>query len=83
MPVKTKSPIRERKAIMIRPDPELLQEMESAAAKAGISVNKLALEIIESSGRLGAKGAAGSRVEIAAAVNEVEAAVRRLRTAMI
>ena len=55
MPTKKKRPIRERKAIMIRPDPQLLQAMKKAADAEGISVNKLALEIIETSGRLGAK----------------------------
>jgi hypothetical protein len=83
MPSEKKTPIRERKAIMIRPDPELLLEMERAAEKEGISVNKLALEIIETSGRLGAKSAAGSRAVIEASVVEVESAVRRLRKAMI
>ena len=82
MPSKEKRPIRDRKAIMIRPDPELLAAMVSAAAKEGISVNRLALEIIETSGRLGAKDAAGSRAEIEASVVEVEASVRRLRLAL-
>jgi hypothetical protein len=77
-----KLPIRERKAIMIRPDPQLLKNMKIAAAKEGISVNKLALEIIETSGRIGVKGAAGSRAEIESSVVEVEAAVRRLRGAI-
>ena len=67
-----KRPIRERKAIMIRPDPDLLEAMESAAAHEGISLNKLALEIIETSGRLGAKEAAGSRAEVEATVLEIE-----------
>ncbi len=83
MPTKKKRPIRERKAIMIRPDPQLLETMKRAAEKEGISVNKLALEIIETSGRLGAREAAGSRAEIEISVGEVEAAVRRLRAAMI
>ena len=82
MPSKEKRPIRDRKAIMIRPDPELLAAMVSAAAKEGISVNRLALEIIETSGRLGAKEAAGYRAEIEASVVEVEASVRRLRLAL-
>lgn len=82
MPSKKKRPIRERKAIMIRPDPQLLQAMKKAADAEGISVNKLALEIIETSGRFGAKDAAGSRAEIEASVAEVEAAVRQLRTAI-
>ena len=81
MPQK-KLPIRNRKAIMIRPDPELLKAMESAAAKEGISLNRLALEIIETSGRLGSEAAAGTRVEIESAVGDVEAAVRRLRAAI-
>jgi hypothetical protein len=75
-------PIRKRKAIMIRPDPELLKAMESAAAKEGISLNRLALEIIETSGRLGSEAAVGTRVEIESAVGDVEAAVRRLRAAI-
>jgi hypothetical protein len=83
MSVSKKRPIRERKAIMIRPDPELLQAMEKAAATEGISVNKLALEIIETSGRVGSRKAAGSRAEIESSVVEVESAVRRLRAAMI
>jgi hypothetical protein len=83
MLTKKKRPIRERKAIMVRPDPQLLETMKRAAEKEGISVNKLALEIIETSGRLGAREAAGSRAEIEASVGEVEAAVRRLRAAMI
>ena len=74
-----KRPIRERKAIMIRPDPDLLEAMERAAAHEGISLNKLALEIIETSGRLGAREAAGSRAEVEATVVEIENAVRRLR----
>jgi hypothetical protein len=81
MPQK-KIPIRNRKAIMIRPDPELLKAMESAAAKEGISLNRLALEIIETSGRLGSEAAVGTRVEIESAVGDVEAAVRRLRKAI-
>ena len=81
MPQK-KIPIRNRKAIMIRPDPELLKAMESAAAKEGISLNRLALEIIETSGRLGSEAAVGTRVEIESAVGDVETAVRRLRTAL-
>ena len=79
---KKKLPTRERKAIMIRPDPELLEAMKTAAAKEGISLNRLALEIIETSGRLGSEAAAGTRVEIESAVGDVETAVRRLRTAM-
>jgi hypothetical protein len=77
-----KLPIRKRKAIMIRPDPELLKAMESTAAKEGISLNRLALEIIETSGRVGSEAAAGTRVEIESAVGEIEAAVRQLRMAM-
>jgi hypothetical protein len=67
---------------MIRPDPELLKAMESAAAKEGISLNRLALEIIETSGRLGSDAAVGTRVEIESAIGNVEAAVRRLRVAI-
>ena len=78
----SKLPIRKRKAIMIRPEPELLKAMESAAAKEGISLNRLALEIIETSGRLGSETAVGTRVEIESAVAGIEAATRRLRTAM-
>ena len=81
MPQK-KLPIRERKAIMIRPDPELLNAMKAAAAKEGISLNRLALEIIETSGRLGSETAVGTRAEIESAVGDVEAAIRRLRTAI-
>jgi hypothetical protein len=77
-----KLPIRKRKAIMIRPDPELLKAMESTAAKEGISLNRLALEIIETSGRVGSEAAAGTRVELESAVGEIEAAVRQLRMAM-
>jgi hypothetical protein len=77
-----KLPIRKRKAIMIRPDPELLKAMESTAATEGISLNRLALEIIETSGRVGSEAAAGTRVEIESAVGEIEAAVRQLRMAM-
>ncbi len=79
---KKKLPIRDRKAIMIRPDPELLKAMESAAAKEDISHNRLALEIIETSGRLWAEAALGTRVEIESAVADVETAIRRLRTAL-
>ena len=79
---KNKLPIRDRKAIMIRPDPELLKAMESAAAKEDISLNRLALEIIETSGRLGSEAALGTRVEIESAVADVETAIRRLRTAL-
>ena len=79
---KKKLPIRHRKAIMIRPDPELLKAMESAAAKEDISLNRLALEIIETSGRLGSEAALGTRVEIESAVADVETAIRRLRTAL-
>ena len=74
--------VRKRKAIMIRPSPDLLKVMEAAAAREGISLNKLALEIIESSGRLGTSKAAGARAELGFAVSEVEAAVRNLRTAL-
>ncbi|MEP5766478.1 MAG: hypothetical protein ABJ308_17890 [Halieaceae bacterium] len=77
-----KVPIRQRKAIMIRPDPGLLEAMEAAAAREGISLNKLALEIIETSGRVGSDNAAGTRAELNDAVSKVEAAVRNLRAAM-
>ena len=77
-----KIPVRKRKAIMIRPSPDLLSVMEAAATKEGISLNKLALEIIESSGRLGTSKAAGTRAELSGAVSEVEAAVRKLRGAL-
>ncbi|CAA0116783.1 Uncharacterised protein [Halioglobus japonicus] len=77
-----KAPVRNRKAIMIRPDPELLKAMEVAARKEGISLNRLALEIIETSGRLGSKKAVGTRAELESAVLEVEASVRRLRRAL-
>ena len=82
MPAKKKTPVRERKAIMIRPDPLLLDAMEKAAAKEGVSLNKLALEIIETSGRVGAKESVGTRAEIEAALIEVEAALRRLRSSI-
>jgi hypothetical protein len=74
--------VRERKAIMIRPAPDLLEAMQEVATREGISLNKLALEIIESSGRLGASQAAGSRAEINNAVSDVESAVRRLRAVL-
>lgn len=74
--------VRKRKAIMIRPDPKLLKAMKVAAEKKGISLNRLALEIIETSGRLGSKTAAGTRAELSSAVDEVDAAVKRLRTAL-
>jgi hypothetical protein len=77
-----KLPVRKRKAIMIRPSPDLLKAMEAAASKEGISLNKLALEIIESSGRLGTSKAAGTRAELSSAVTGVEAAVRNLRAAL-
>lgn len=77
-----KIPVRKRKAIMIRPAPDLLSLMEAAAAKEGISLNKLALEILESSGKLGSSKAAGTRAELSSAVSEVEAAVRKLREAL-
>ena len=77
-----KTPVRKRKAIMIRPSPDLLEAMQAAAIKEGISLNKLALEIIESSGRLGTSKAAGARAELSYAVSEVEVAVRNLRTAL-
>jgi EAL domain-containing protein (putative c-di-GMP-specific phosphodiesterase class I) len=77
-----KVPIRQRKAIMIRPDPNLLEAMEATAAKEGISLNRLALEIIETSGRLGSEKAAGTRAELNDAVSNVEAAMRKLRAAM-
>ena len=79
---KTKPRVRERKAIMIRPTPELLEAMQEIATNEGISLNRLALEIIESSGRLGSRRAAGSRAEIVNAVGEVERAVRHLRAAL-
>ena len=79
---KHKPRVRERKAIMIRPAPDLLEAMQEAADREGISLNKLALEIIESSGRLGTSRAAGSRAEINDAVAEVESAVRKLRAAL-
>ena len=72
-----KLPVRKRKAIMIRPDPALLEAMEIAAAKEGISLNRLALEIIETSGRVGTENAVGARADIQDAVTEVEAAVRK------
>lgn len=74
--------VRERKAIMIRPDPALLKAMQQAADREGISLNKLALEIIETSGRLGPSQAAGARADLSTVVTEVEAAVRRLRQAL-
>jgi len=74
--------VRERKAIMIRPDPALLEAMQQAADREGISLNKLALEIIETSGRLGASDAAGARADLGDAVTEVEKAVRRLRAVL-
>ena len=79
---KTKPRVRERKAIMIRPTPELLEAMQEIATNEGISLNRLALEIIESSGRLGSRRAAGSRAELVTAVTEVERAVRQLRAAL-
>ncbi len=78
----SKPRVRERKAIMIRPDPELLAAMQEAAQREGISLNKLALEIIENSGRLGPSQAAGTRAELSEAVFEVERAVRALRKAL-
>lgn len=81
MPSK-KLPVRKRKAIMIRPDPELLKVMEAAAEKEGISLNRLALEIIETSGRLGSHKAVGTRAELESAVGEAEIALRRLRAAI-
>jgi hypothetical protein len=74
--------VRERKAIMIRPDPALLEAMQQAADREGISLNKLALEIIETSGRLGSANAAGARADLAEAVTEVEKAVRKLRESL-
>ena len=67
---------------MIRPDPELLAAMKEAAEREGISLNKLALEIIETSGRLGSSKAAGTRAELNDAVAEVEKAVRQLRASI-
>ncbi len=81
MPEK-KPRVRERKAIMIRPDPALLEAMQEAAEREGISLNKLALEIIETSGRLGSSKAAGTRADLGDAVTEVEQAVRKLRAAL-
>ena len=74
--------VRERKAIMIRPDPDLLEAMQAAAEREGISLNKLALEIIETSGRLGSAHAAGTRADLAEAVTSVERAVRKLRSVL-
>ncbi len=74
--------VRERKAIMIRPDPALLEAMQQAADREGISLNKLALEIIETSGRLGSSNAAGTRAQLDDAVLGVEQAVRKLRAAL-
>lgn len=82
MPQNTTVPVRKRKAIMIRPDPELLTVMEKTASKEGISLNKLALEIIETSGRLGADRAVGTRAELESALRELELVVKRLRAAM-
>ena len=82
MPQVKKVPIRKRKAIMIRPEPELLTIMEKTASKEGVSLNKLALEIIESSGRLGADRAGGTRAELQSALRELELVVKRLRAAM-
>ena len=82
MPNVKNIPIRKRKAIMIRPDPKLLEIMEKAASREGISLNRLALEIIETSGRLGASEAVGTRAELESAVRELEEVVRRLRAAM-
>ncbi|MEE4192405.1 MAG: hypothetical protein V2I66_12560 [Halieaceae bacterium] len=81
MPEK-KPRVRERKAIMIRPEPALLEAMQQAADREGISLNKLALEIIETSGRLGSSRAAGARADLGDAVTEVEKAVRKLRAAL-
>lgn len=81
MPAK-KPRVRERKAIMIRPEPALLEAMQEAAEREGISLNKLALEIIETSGRLGSAHAAGTRADLGDAVTEVEKAVRKLRAAL-
>ena len=67
---------------MIRPSPEVLEAMQEAASREGISLNKLALEIIESSGRLGTAHAAGARAELGTVVSEVEVAVRKLRAAL-
>jgi hypothetical protein len=77
-----KIPIRQRKAIMIRPDQNLLAAMEATADMVGISFNRLPLDIIETSGRLGSEKAAGTRAELNDAVSKVEAAVRKLRAAM-
>lgn len=77
-----RKPVRARKAIMIRPEPALLEAMQDAAEKQGISLNKLALEIIESSGRLGANRASASKAEVYDALTEVERAIRRLKAAI-
>ena len=77
-----KQPVRKRRAIMIRPDPDLLELMEKAAAKEGLSLNRLALDIIESSGRFGAEKAVGDRAELNDALIAVEASVRRLRASI-
>ena len=82
MPKITKQPVRKRKAIMIRPAPDLLELMQKNATKEGLSLNKLALDIIETSGRLGTKDAIGDRASITEALGDVEAAVRRLRAAL-
>ncbi len=79
---KPKTRVRERKAIMIRPDPDLLDAMKEAAAREGISVNKLALEIIETSGRVGSANAAGTRADLSDALSEVERAVKALRAVL-
>ena len=67
---------------MIRPEPELLAAMQEAAEREGISLNKLALEIIETSGRIGSSRSAGTRAELNSALIEVEKAVRKLRAAI-
>ncbi len=81
MPEK-KKPVRERKAIMIRPTPEVLEAMQEAAAREGISLNKLALEIIEGSSRLNTSQAAGARAGLDSAVAGVESSIRTLRAAL-
>jgi hypothetical protein len=82
MAAKPKQPVRKRKAIMIRPAPDLLELMQKTAEKEGLSLNKLALDIIETSGRLGTQDAVGERADITYALVEVEIAVRRLRAAI-
>jgi hypothetical protein len=67
---------------MIRPSPEVLAAMQEVATRDGISLNKLALEIIEGSGRLGMTETARTRAELNSAVSKVESAVRNLRAVL-